>query len=88
MAKEKIPKNPIPSDYIMERVNNSQHSSQSNFCLHDDKTHHANNVLKSKDNTTSHHKSIKSENTERIPTLAKYSDMNNTDDEFEYKGNI
>ena len=92
MNEEKTPYNPTPGDYDTDKLTDL-HSPET------DPYHYARNIQKfnssvssSKDNYNSDKENIKNEyysdTTERIPTLAKYSDMNKDDDEFEKKGEI
>ena len=90
--KEKTPYSPTPGDYDTDKLTDL-HSSET------DPSHYARNIKQfnrsvssSKDIYNSDNRNVKndycSDTTERIPTLAKYSDMNKNDDEFEKKGEI
>jgi len=86
MNKEKTPYNPTPGDYDTDKLTDI-HSSES------DPSSYARNIKQITSNvSTSKDSYNSSENssdiTERIPTLAKYYDMNKDDDEFEKKGEI
>ena len=87
MNKERAPYSPTPGDYDVNKLTDI-HSSET------DPSSYARNIKQdtNKYNYNSSDKNIKSENssdnTERIPTLIKYTDMNKDDDEFEKKGEI
>ena len=87
MNKEKIPYNSTPGDYDTNKLTDI-HSSESG------PSSYARNISQTtiEDSFSLSGRSIKSENsvdnTERIPSLVKYSDMNKDDDTFEKKGEI
>lgn len=89
MNKEKINYSSTPGDYDQDKLTDL-HSSET------DPSNYARNLKnkpsepRTKDSINSSDRSIKRENklnlTERIPTIAKYSDMNSDSDEFDYRG--
>lgn len=89
MNKEKINYSSTPGDYDQDKLTDL-HSSET------DPSNYARNLKnkpsepRTKDSINSSNRSIKRENelnlTERIPTIAKYSDMNSDSDEFDYRG--
>lgn len=91
MNKEKMPYNPTPGDYDTNKLTDI-HSQESKPSWYARNIGGGSNEPRSKDSYNSSDRSIKKEKlknpTERIPTLAKYSDMNRADGEFEYKGEI
>ncbi len=91
MSKERTPYNSIPGDYDTDKLTDI-HSSVTDPSSYARNLNITPSVPRTKDSYNSSDRSIKNENklnlTERIPTLAKYSDMNKDDDEFEYKGEI
>jgi len=92
MSKEKTPYTPTPGDYDTNKLTDI-HSSES------DPSSYARNIgggasnPRSKNSYNSSDRSIKKEHksdtTERIPTIIKYSDVTDHDsDEHEYQGEI
>lgn len=91
MNKEKINYSSMPGDYDQDKLTDL-HSSET------DPSNYARNLKnkpsepRTKDSINSSDRSIKRENelnlTERIPTIAKYADMNSDSDEFDYHGEI
>jgi len=91
MTREKINYSSMPGDYDTDKLTDL-HSSET------DPSNYARNLknkpsgVRTKDSVNSSDRSIKRENelnlTERIPTIAKYADMNSDSDEFDYHGEI
>lgn len=91
MTKEKRNYSSMPGNYDTDKLTDL-HSSET------DPSNYARNLKnkpsepRTKDSINSSDRSIKRENelnlTERIPTLAKYTDMNSDSKEFDYKGEI
>lgn len=103
MNNEKMPYNPTPGDYDVEKLSGTRPEASQIEKRRDDIAPTDNlNPLSTGENSKSSKGSMKNSNssnksrnnknvsdtTERIPTLAKYSDMNRDDGEFEYKGEI
>ena len=92
MNEEKTPYNPTPGDYDTDKLTDlhSPETNPSNYARNINLFNSS--VSRSKDSYNSDNRNIKnhycSDTTERIPTLAKYSDMNKDNDEFEKKGEI
>lgn len=91
MIKGRTPYSPTPGDYDTEKLTDlhSQETQPSHYMRN---IQNATEIQHAKDSYNSSNRSIKKENrrdpTERIPTLIKYSDINNHDDEFDFKGEI
>lgn len=91
MTREKEPYYPTPGDYDQDKLTDL-HSPET------DPSNYARNLKnkpsepRTKDSINSSDRSIKRENelnlTGRIPTLAKYTDMNSDSKDFDYKGEI
>lgn len=91
MTKEKRNYSSMPGNYDTDKLTDL-HSSET------DPSNYARNLKnkpsepRKKDSINSSDRSIRRENelnlTERIPTLAKYTDMNSDSKEFDYKGEI
>ncbi|MDR3596838.1 hypothetical protein [Clostridium sp.] len=91
MNKERTPYSPTPGDYDTEKLTNL-HSPDTQPSHYARNIQHTTDVLRTKDSYNSSDRSIKNENrrdtTERIPTLIKYSDMKDDDDDADFKGKI
>lgn len=92
MKQEKMPYSPTPGDYDTEKLTDlhSPNTKPSHYARNIQ--HAVSSSTNSKDSYNSSNRSIERERTsdptKRIPTLIKYSDMNNDSDEIEYKGEI